>query len=91
MSSGTGTETNVAASASDVTVLAANASRKGGTVLNDSTAYLYLLTANAVSSTSNFAVRVAPSGYFELPFGYLGVIKGIWASATGSARVTEFT
>lgn len=91
MSAGTGTETNVAASASDVTILASNASRKGGSVYNDSSSYVYVLLANAVSSATNFTIKVAPYSYLEVPFGYTGVVKGIWVSATGYARVTEYT
>lgn len=89
--SATGTQSNVAASASDVTVLASNANRLGATVFNDSTAILYLLLANATSSATVHTHQVGAGGYYEVPFGYTGVIKGIWASATGSARVTELT
>ena len=91
MSSATGTESNVASSASDVTILASNASRKGGSIYNDSTQYVYVLFANAVSSATNFSVKMAPKSYAEVPFGYTGVVKGIWVSANGSARVTEYT
>lgn len=89
--SATGTQTSVASSATDTTILASNASRKGAMVFNDSTAVLYLLLASGTSSTSNYSVQVAASGFFEVPFGYTGVIKGLWASATGNARVTELT
>lgn len=87
----TGTQSNVSGSASDVTILASNANRMGATVTNDSTAILYLLLANATSSTTVHTVQLGPGDYYEVPFGYSGVIKGIWASATGSARVTELT
>lgn len=87
----TGTQSSVAGSASDVTILASNANRLGASVENDSTAILYLLLANATSSSTNRTVKVPPDGYYEVPFNYTGVIKGLWASATGSVRVTEFT
>jgi len=90
-SAATGTQTSVAASASDVTILAANENRKGAAIYNDSSAVLYLLLASGTSSTTNHTVQVAGGWLYEVPFGYTGVIKGIWASATGSARVTEFT
>jgi len=87
----TGTITSVAGSASDVSILASNASRKGASVFNDSTAILYLALANTTSSTSAYTVQLAPSAYYEVPAGYTGVLKGIWASAAGNARVTEWT
>lgn len=89
----TGTQTSVAASASDVVILAANGDRLGATIYNDSTVVLYVLLSNAVSSTTKYTVQIPPSGYYELPTAimYAGVIKGIWASATGNARVTEYT
>lgn len=93
--SSTGTESNVASSASDVTILAANTSRTGATITNDSTSVLYLLLSNTTSSATVFTAKIAASSsgnlaYYEVPFGYTGVIKGIWASANGFARVTEF-
>ena len=91
----TGTLSSVAASASDTTILASNASRKGATVYNDSSAILYLALANTTSSTTAYSVQIAANGYYELPVNqggvYTGVLKGIWASATGNARVTELT
>lgn len=89
---GTGTQTSVAGSASDVTILAANTSRKGATISNDSSAILYLLLGSGTSSTTNYSVKLFQDDVFELPAPvYTGIIKGIWASATGSARVTEQT
>lgn len=89
--SSTGTQTNVASSATDVTILASNANRVGGSVYNDSTAILYLLAGSGTSSTTNYSLQLAANDYFEIPAHYTGVLKGIWASATGNARVTEFT
>lgn len=86
----TGTQSNVGAAIVDTTILAANAARQGASVYNDSTAILYLLLANAVASNTLYSLQVQPGGYFEAPAKYTGIIKGIWASATGSARVTEF-
>lgn len=89
-SSNGGVQTSVAASASDTTILAANTSRIGATVYNDSTVILNLLVGPGTSSATVFTVKIGPGGYYEVPFGYLGILKGIWASATGNARVTEF-
>lgn len=87
---GTSTLSNVSGSASSVTVLAANTSRLGATIYNDSTAVLYLKFGTTASTTS-FTVKLQPDDYYEVPFGYTGTIDGIWASATGAARVTELT
>jgi hypothetical protein len=87
----TGTQSSVASSAADVTILASNANRLGATILNDSATLLYLLLASGSSSSIVHTVQVPAGGFFEVPFSYTGVIKGVWASANGSARVTEFT
>jgi hypothetical protein len=80
----------VAGSATSVAVLASNTSRKGATIWNDSTALLYL-NFGATASTTACTVKLKSDDYYEVPFGYTGVINGIWASATGSARVTEIS
>lgn len=92
----TGTQSSVNDTNADATILAANTSRKGATIFNDSTSILYLLLASGTASATNFSVRVKASGFYELPpmqgGVYTGVIKGIWsADASGAARVTEFT
>lgn len=86
----TATLTNVAASATSVTVLASNTSRVGAQIYNDSTVLLYLKFGTTASTTS-FTVLLVASAYYEVPAGYNGKIDGIWASATGTARVTEIT
>lgn len=89
----TGTITSVSASATSVTLLAANTSRLGATIYNDSTVDLYLALA-ATASTTAFTIKINTNGYYELPREgviYTGIITGIWASASGSARVTELT
>lgn len=89
----TPTLTSVAASASSVSLLAANNARKGATITNDSSAVLYI-KLGATASTTSYTVTLAgaagaPFSYYEVPFGYVGAIDGIWASATGNARITE--
>lgn len=88
---GTGTKSNVAGSASSVTILAANTSRRKWQVFNDSTAILYLDITGGTASTTSYTSQVPPNGLYEgtLPVN-TGLITGIWASATGNARVTEF-
>lgn len=86
----TATLSNVPSSATTVTILAANTGRVGAQVYNDSTQILYLKFGTAASSTS-FTVKLAADTYYEVPAGYTGIIDGLWASANGSARVTEET
>lgn len=86
----TGTLSNVASSATSVTLLAANVARQGATIYNDSTQVLYAKFGATASATS-FTVLMVAAAYYEVPFGYTGIIDGIWASANGNARVTEIT
>lgn len=82
--------TQVASSATNVTLLASAAGRRGSTVYNASTAILYLKLGATASATS-YTTQVAASGYYEVPFGYTGIIDGIWAAANGFAYVTSLT
>lgn len=87
----TSTLSNVSSSATSVTVLASNSSRRQATVYNDSTAILYLKFGATASATS-YTVQLPAAGYYELPQPvYTGILDGIWASANGNARVTELT
>lgn len=80
-----------AASATSVTVLAANTSRLGAIIVNDSTATLYL-KYGATASTSSFTYKLQGGATWEMPAPiFTGVLDGIWSSATGNARVTEMT
>lgn len=83
--------TQVAGSATSVTVLASNTARRGAMVFNDSTAILFLAYAGTASATVH-TVQIPPGGYWEAPVPvYTGALTGIWVTATGSARVTELT
>lgn len=86
----TATLGNVTGSATSVTLLSANNARKGGSIYNDSTAVLYV-KFGITASTTSFNVLLAAGAYFEINAGYVGRIDGIWASATGTARVMEIT
>lgn len=88
--SATATLSNVASSASTGTILASNANRLGATITNDSTAYLYL-KLGATASLTSYTAKLYPDDYYEIPFGYTGIIDGIWSAANGNARVTELT
>ena len=83
--------TNVAGSTSNVTLLASNANRLGASIYNDTNKDLYL-KLGATASTSSFTVVVPRRGLYEVPFGYPGIIDGLWASGvSGAALVTENT
>lgn len=87
------TLTTVASSATSVGILAANPARRGASIVNASTAILYLsLTSanNDATTTTDHSVQLPTLAYYEVPFGYTGPIRGIWASANGSANITEF-
>lgn len=80
---------NIAASATNVTLFAANSARRGALLYNDSGATLFV-KFGATASATDFTLRVEANGYFELPQPcYTGIIDGLWQSATGTARVTE--
>lgn len=88
---GTSAPTNVASSITSVTLLAANVNRLGATIRNDSNSRLFVKLGSTASATS-FTERLESQQYYEIPFGYNGIIDGIWApNVSGSARVTELT
>ncbi len=83
--------TSVAASASNVELLASNTNRLGATIWNESTTATLYLKMGITASITSYTAQVFPSGYFELPYGYTGEIDGIWSAAVGNARITEVT
>lgn len=90
----TGTLSSVNSSGSDGLILDANNLRKGATFYNASTQILYLGLSTTTTTTSVYTVQIAASGYYELPMTqggpYTGQIRGIWASANGAVKITEF-
>jgi hypothetical protein len=83
--------TSVPSNASSVTILAANANRKGVSISNISTSKLYLSFTNPATIVNCF-IEV-PAGAFLLLDQQLiisNAIYGIWASANGAAQVTEY-
>ena len=81
---------SVAGATADTQLLAANTSRIGATIFNDSNAILYVKFGTGASSTS-FTIRVPANGYYEVPFRYRGQINGYWSVAIGNARITELS
>lgn len=87
----TATLTNVASSASNVSLLASNTSRKGLVIVNDSTQRVYINFGATASSTAYTYYLEASDTLEILTNCYTGAINGIWASANGFARITELT
>ena len=86
----TATTANVSSSASNVTVFAANGQAHGRAIYNDSTAVLYL-KFGATASTTSYTVQLASNTAYSFPTPvYCGQVDGIWASANGAARTTEW-
>lgn len=89
-----GTITSVSLAATSFTALAANTTRKGVFIYNDSANIVYLgITASAVSTTA-YSLQIPPNGFYELPVAYgvyTGQLTAISAVASGALRVTELT
>jgi len=90
---GTATHSTVGDAAASTTILAANSARRGASIINTSSAILYLdMSGGTATATTRHHVQLVQGAYFEVPFGYTGLITGIWASdAGGSANVVEYT
>lgn len=92
MSTSSAALSNVASSASNVTLFPAvdPSNAEGRLVYNDSTAVLYVKFGATASATS-YTVQLAAGAYFEFPLPvYCGQVDGIWASANGNARLTAW-
>lgn len=84
------TSTTVASSTDSTVLLAANNHRIGAIIYNNSLSDLYIDLDGTVS-TDNFAFKLAAEGgYYQIPYGYVGIISGVWDSVNGSAMVREF-
>lgn len=88
--SATGTLTSVSLTTSTQVLLASNATRKGFMIYNDSLNMLFVAFA-ATASTTAFSTKIQAGGAYEPGIDYTGVISGIASSASGAARITEFT
>lgn len=88
----TALRTSVPSSATDVRIFAGRGDAGGRTVFNESSAILYLAFGSEAASLTSYTVQVAPGGYYEFPGGrfYGGEVRGIWATANGNARCTEW-
>jgi hypothetical protein len=81
---------SVAASTSAVVIAAANPDRKMIQITNKSSKSLYI-DFDADVTVTDFAVEIKANVFYEMPIGFSGEVRGIWAAtATGSCKVTEF-
>lgn len=65
--------------------------RQGASIYNDSATDLYLNLGDLATTTS-FTIKMAAGSYYEVPYGYAGVIGYIFGAAgAGNARVTLFS
>jgi len=86
----TGTTTTASVTNSNTTVLASNDSRRGATIYNEGSVDCYVKLGSTASATS-YTLKMITDGYYEVPFGYTGIITGITASGTATLRVSELT
>lgn len=86
----TSAATTATATTSSGTVLASNTARLGATVFNEGPSILYLHLGGSASLTA-YTVQVAALGYYEVPFGFTGILTGITLLTTAVCRVVELT
>ena len=81
--------TNVASSATSVTVVAANANRVEALIENSSTEVMYV-KYGATASVTDYTKQLNPGDAIVIDT-YTGIVDAIWDAAGGDVRVTEVT
>jgi hypothetical protein len=71
------------------TLLEANSNRKGASICNKSTSTLYIDLGSTVSA-DDYTVSLGNGDVYEIPYGYVGIVTGIWSEVNGNAQVREF-
>ena len=90
LSAGSATLARVATSTTVATLLAASGTRRMAVIYNDAAGALYV-KFGATATSTDFTVKIAGGGYFELPSPmYTGAITGILDTGTGNAQVTSY-
>jgi len=79
----------VPGSTSSVLLLPANSGRVGASILNDSSANLFVAFGTP-GTTTDYSAKVLPGAIYTLPVRFTGVINGVWDAVNGQARITEF-
>ena len=83
------TDTVIAVSITNVTLLTSNTSRLGASIFNNSQTNLFV-KLGSVATTDSYTAKLIPGAYYEVPYNYTGRIDGIWdSSSAGDAQVTE--
>lgn len=88
---GASTQPSIATTAGGTTVLASNANRLGASVRNDGSNDVFMLLGSGTVSSTVYTTKMSPGAYFEVPYGYTGIITGIAVTAAVTLRVTEYT
>lgn len=81
--------TAISASTTQVTIIAANGSRKGLRVVNNGPSTLYMSTVNGFT-IGDEPIKVDPGGRFKLQIPYTGAYYGRSDQALGNYQVTEW-
>ena len=91
--SGTGGQTIVAATVTtNTTLIAADATRVGLMIYNDSSSVLFILLGAGTESATVFSVPIPANTLFEVPDAFVTMrVSGHWTTATGNARITAAT
>lgn len=89
---GTAMLNNINSSTSSVQLLAANATRLGMVIVNDSNQPMYVAFA-ATASTTAYSLVLQPADTYETSsLVYTGAVSAIWTGTpSGAARITELT
>lgn len=88
------TYTSIDASTDPVVLVAENGRRVGLCIYNASSAALKVLIGSldedAEMTADDYSFVIPANGFYEMPMEYTTLkYRGIWASATGVAKVTE--
>jgi len=88
-----GAQTSVAATVTtNTTLIAADPTRKGLLVYNESTSSLFVLLGAGTESATVYSLQLTPNQLYEVPLNYCTLrVSGHWVTANGSARITAVT
>lgn len=81
----------VNSSATSVTLLASDSTRKGGVIRNTDANQLTIHLGSSSASSTNVHYTLNTNDTLELPPGYKGAVQGIWAAAgSGGAQIRDW-
>jgi hypothetical protein len=86
----TGTHTNPTITSSSSTIVATSTSTVGVAIYNSSTVIVFL-GIGFTPTSSSYTIPIEPNVYFEVPYGFSGIINAITAGASGAIQVTVFS